>query len=57
MCINLFSIDASAATSNWQTPYFAKSTCKVRVWTDATNYSKKLKLLILQLNKMVNVVN
>ncbi len=44
LCVSIFfSIDASAATSKWQTPYFAKSTCKVRVWTDATNYSKTAK--------------
>ncbi|MBQ4817272.1 hypothetical protein [Bacillus pumilus] len=44
LCVSIFfSIDASAATSKWQTPYFAKSSCKVRVWTDATNYSKTAK--------------
>ncbi|MDM5297709.1 hypothetical protein QUF51_06045 [Bacillus pumilus] len=44
LCVSIFfSIDASAATSNWKTPLFAKSTCKVRIWTDATNYSKNAK--------------
>lgn len=34
---------AEAARTPWVKPYFASSACKVRIWTDATTYTKRAK--------------
>ncbi|MDA7027879.1 hypothetical protein PJ311_14985 [Bacillus sp. CLL-7-23] len=34
---------AEAAVSSWQKPKWASSGCKVRIWTDATTYTKRAK--------------